>query len=156
MSPFSKLTIALKAVSQLGFQQVGLYALYKFGLMTGHYRRIERREQRIEDGALGYLFTFPSPEDLLRVLGRDGKAALLAEADEIAAGKVRLFGAEPVNLQLTLPGKLEHWTAYETGKVPFTIQQSPISDIKFIWEPARTRLSPDRERKIRPGLLGIF
>ena len=133
----NRLLIALKALRQLGLQQVGLYALYKFGLITGHYRRIEKREKRVDNSALHHLFSFPAREELLSVLGRDGKAALLAEADEIAAGKVRLFGAEPVKLQLILPDKLEHWTAYETGKVPFTIQQSPISDIKFIWEPAR-------------------
>jgi hypothetical protein len=133
----NRLFIALKALRQLGLQQVSLYALYKFGLMTGHYRRIENREQRIEIGGLCPLFTFPTRDELLAVLGKDGKTALLAEADEVASGKVRLFGAEPVDLQLTFPGKLAHWTAYETGKVPLTINHSPVTDIKFIWEPAR-------------------
>ncbi|MBI4732869.1 MAG: alginate lyase family protein [Chloroflexi bacterium] len=139
MNPFSKLTIALKAARQLGLRQVGLYALYKFGLLTGHYRRVTSRIENCEwEGTINHsLFTSPSRADLETVLGADGKSALLAEADEIVGGKARLFGAEPVELVLALPGKLAHWTAYETGKVPLPINQLPISDIKFLWEPAR-------------------
>jgi hypothetical protein len=137
MNPFSRLTIALKTVRQLGLQPVALNALYRFGLVTGHYRRMEKRGQRVESSVLRPLFTFPLPEELLIVLGQDGKAALLAEADEIIIGKVRLFSAEPVELKLTMPGKLEHWTAYETGKTPIPYSLVPVPDIKFIWEPAR-------------------
>jgi len=137
MNLFSKLNLALKTVRQLGLQPVALNALYRFGLVTGHYRRMEKREQRVENSILRPLFTFPSPEELLIVLGQDGKAALLAEADEIVIGKVRLFCAEPVELKLTMPGKLEHWTAYETGKTPIPYSLVPVPDIKFVWEPAR-------------------
>ncbi|KAF0109073.1 MAG: hypothetical protein FD146_117 [Anaerolineaceae bacterium] len=142
MAKLNRLVIAFKALRQLGLQQVGLYALYKFGLMTGHYRRAEEREQRVEIGGLRPLFTFPTRDELLAVLGKDGKTALLAEADEIASGKVRLFGGEPVDLQLTLPGKLAHWTAYETGKVPLPVPfpepaNLPTCDVKRVWEPAR-------------------
>ena len=131
------LAIAYKAVRQLGFQPVMLNALYRFGLATGNYRRSETSEQRIEQGALQPLFSFPSPEELLIVLGKDGLAALLVEADEIAGGKVRLFGGEPVELRLNIAGKLEHWTAYETGKEPLPYDLVPVPDIKFVWEPAR-------------------
>ncbi|MFH1907443.1 MAG: heparinase II/III family protein [Chloroflexota bacterium] len=125
---------ALKALRQLGPRQVGLYALYKVGLATGHYRRIEKREKRIENSALRPLFTFPAREELLSVLGQDGQSALLAEADEIVSGKVRLFGGEPVDLKLTLDAPLAHWTDYETGKAKLR----PLTfDIKLIWEPAR-------------------
>jgi hypothetical protein len=133
--------IAFKALSQLGIQPVMLNALYRLGLATGHYRRMEESEQRIENGERGTknsvlrsLFAFPTPEELLAVLGDDGKAALLAEADEIVAGKVRLFSAQPVELNLSLPGKLEHWTSYETGAADLR----PLTyDIKLLWEPAR-------------------
>jgi Heparinase II/III-like protein/Heparinase II/III N-terminus len=134
---FGYLTIAFKSVRQLGLQPVALNALYRFGLVTGYYRRIEKREQRVENGFLRPVFAFPTSENLLIVLGKDGKAALLVEADEIVAGKARLFGAEPVELILTLPGKLEHWTNYETSKTPIPYSLFPIPDIKFIWEPAR-------------------
>ena len=133
--------VALKALRQLGIQPVLLNALYRLGLATGHYRRAERREQRIENSPLRRLFDLPEREELLAVLGSDGRTALLAEADQIVAGKVRLFGAEPVDLDLSLPGKLEHWTAYETGKVDLRqLVPAPWGstfDIKFLWEPAR-------------------
>jgi Heparinase II/III N-terminus/Heparinase II/III-like protein len=137
MAPWSKLYTNYKALVQLGFQPVGLNALYRFGLASGHYRRMEKREQRTEKSALRPLFTFPKAEELLAVVGKDGKAALLSEADEIVAGKVRLFGGAPVPLNLALHGKLEHWTSYETRPALLSSLLSPISDIKFIWESAR-------------------
>ena len=126
--------IAFKALSQLGVQPVLLNALYRLGVMSGHYRRVENREQGVAHDVLLPIFVFPKPGDLLAVLGDDGKAALLAEAGEIVAGKVRLFGAGPVELNLAVPGKLEHWTAYETGKANL---RNLTSDIKLLWEPAR-------------------
>jgi hypothetical protein len=57
---------------------------------------------------------------------------LKQEADEIVSGQVRLFGQNPVPLELSPPGPLTHWTLYELGKVPWGVE-----DIKFIWEPAR-------------------
>ncbi len=140
MNLFSRLTFAIKAINQLGFQPVALDALYRFGLMTGHFRRMERKKQRVENIIMHSLFSFSRREEYLSVLGKDGKANLLAEADEIISGKARLFGADPVELRLTVPGKLEHWADYETGKA--TIPNSlftgfPAPDIKFVWEPAR-------------------
>ena len=44
---------------------------------------------------------------------------------------------QPVDLVLSLPGKLENWTAYETGKTPIPWGMFPVHDIKFVWEPAR-------------------
>jgi hypothetical protein len=133
----NRFLLALKSLRQLGLQQVGFYALYKLGLATGHYRRTENREQGIENGVLCPLFTFPTRAELSAVLGGDGKAALLAEADEIVAGKVRLFGGEPVDLRLTFDEPLHHWTAYESNSPLLTPLYSLLSDIKFLWEPAR-------------------
>jgi len=129
--------VALKALHQLGIQPVLLNALYRLGLASGHYRRAERREQRIENSSLRQLFDLPEREELLAVLGEVGKVALLAEADEIVAGKVRLFGAEPVELQLAFLGPLAHWTAYETDSSLLSAHSSLFSDIKLLWEPAR-------------------
>ena len=141
--------IAFKALSQLGIQPVLLNALYRLGLATGHYRRVEAREQKTEHAEWGIknrvlhsLFTFPTSKELLTVVGDPCKAALLAEAEEIVAGKARLFGAQPVELDLTVPGKLEHWTAYETGKADLRQLVPRYSagltfDIKLLWEPAR-------------------
>jgi len=131
---------AYKALVQLGFQPVMLNALYRLGLTSGHYRRTTDRDLKLEAelgptlDSLQPLFTFPSSEALLAVLGNSGKAALLAEADQVVAGKIRLFGADPVSLNLSVPGKLQHWTAYEAGKANL---RDVAEDIKMIWEPAR-------------------
>ena len=152
MSP--SLWNAYKALVQLGFQPVMLNALYRLGLVTGHYRRIESLDQRLgaerETKLYGLcpLFSLPTSQELFAVLGESGNAALLTEADQIVAGKVRLFGGEPVELNLSVPGKLEHWTSYETGHAdlrPLVPNSSSSigeswrlkSDIKFLWEPAR-------------------
>jgi len=144
MAPFSKLSIAFKALSQLGFRPVGLNALYQLGLVTGHYRRTENREWGIENSDSRFeirdLFDLPGQDELLKVLEKKGMEKLLADAEEIVAGKVRLFGGEAVPLQLTVPGELAHWTDYERSKafIPYSlITELPVHDIKFIWEPAR-------------------
>jgi len=46
MAPVSKLSITFKALTQFGFQPMALNVLYRIGLVTGHYRRVEKREQR--------------------------------------------------------------------------------------------------------------
>lgn len=137
MARLSNLYNAYKALVQLGIQPVGLNALYHLGLRSGHYRRVETREQGIENAAMRPVFAFPTAEELFAVLGEAGKAALLAEADEIVAGQVRLFGGEPVELNLAIPGKLEHWTAYENHPSLLSAIYSPYPDVKYIWEPAR-------------------
>lgn len=135
----NRVMIALKAAHQLGLQQVGLYALYKFGLISGHYQRVTTKI-----GCSGWtgpintsLFPSPSREEILGVLGSKGQATLLAEAEEIVSGKARLFGAQAVPIQLSVPGPLQDWTGYETGRIPLDYESFPVADIKFIWEPAR-------------------
>ncbi len=133
-------TIALKALLQLGPEPLALNALYRFGLWTGHYKRTESRglESREPVSDIHSLFLLPDRAQLLKTMGKEGKATLLREADEIVKGKVRLFGGEPVPLQLTFNEPLHHWTDYETGKQPIPqFTNLPISDIKFLWEPAR-------------------
>ena len=132
-----RFSIAIKALRQLGFTQVALYALYNLGLKTGYYERLESR--LLETGHLlsNNLFTLPDRDELKQTLGEDGLRTLLAQADEIVSGSFRMFGGEPVELKLTLDQPLKHWTAYETGKTPIPKSQFPHSDIKFIWEPAR-------------------
>ena len=128
-------SIALKALRQLGLSQVTLYALYKLGLVTGHYRRLtptlDQREPNLEFSSLVPLFSFPNPSQLAQILGAGGQQSLLAEADEIVAGKFRVFGGEPAPLYLTGDWPLVHWTLFENGT--FKVE----GDIKNIWEPAR-------------------
>ncbi|MGC1375455.1 MAG: alginate lyase family protein [Anaerolineales bacterium] len=136
MSP-SRITTAIKALRHLGFTQVALNALYRFGLKTGHYKRIENREQVTNHLLSNSLFSFPPKEQIIETLGADGLQSLRAEAGEIVAGKFRQFGGEPVEINLTPPAPLAHWTDYETGQAPLSTLYSPLSDIKFTWEPAR-------------------
>ena len=133
----NRLVIAYKALRQLGLQPVALNALYRFGLVTGHYRRVTRRESSVASGELKAVLPLPGRDELLTVLSKGDLAALLVEADEIISGKVRLFGGEPVDLRLTVDDPLAHWTAYETGRVRIPNNELQIPDIKFLWEPAR-------------------
>jgi hypothetical protein len=136
----NRLVVAMKALIQLGFQPVALNALYQFGLVTGHYRRLTERKGAAGSWQLKSVLPVPNQEELLAILGQDGQSQLLAEADEIVAGKIRLFGGEAVPLQLTVPGELADWTAYETGRalIPYSLFPGlPADDIKYIWEPAR-------------------
>jgi hypothetical protein len=128
-----------KSLFQLGPQPLALNTLYKLGLWTGHYKRIERRrsENRGPVSNIQSLFSLPKREELTRAMGKDGRTALLKEADEIVAGKFRMFGGEPVPIQLTFNEPLHHWADYETHKAPIPDSQLPVHDIKFIWEPAR-------------------
>ncbi len=139
MANSNRLLTALKALSQLGFSRVALYALYRFGLKTGHYKRMtddrqQTTDNRIRSSALRPLFRLPPREQILEVIGQEGLQALLAEADEIVSGKARPFGADPVPLQLAFSEPLSHWTAYETGQANL---RPLASDVKMIWEPAR-------------------
>lgn len=128
----------LKALTQLGLEPVALYALYRFGLKTGHYRRVEAAGARNSVGApVKPLLRLPSQADVLAALGNEGKGELLQEADEILGGHLRLFGGEPVPFELTFDQPLRHWTEYETGKAAIPYGGAAVKDIKFIWEPAR-------------------
>ena len=127
------LLLSLKALRDLGPEQVGLFALYKLGLRLGLFRMTDRKpktEGRPPSPVTG-LVDLPSRADLLAILGDEGQRILLREADEIVAGRARLFGGDAVELNLAPPAPLQHWTDYETGRAHID------GDIKFIWEPAR-------------------
>jgi hypothetical protein len=136
-----RLRNAIKAARQLGIARVALYALYKFGLKTGHYQRItplsDSRSANLLSSNLASLISLPDRDQLKQTLGEEGQSSLLAEADEIVAGKFRMFGGEPVEIKLPFDGPLHHWTEYETNLQLLSALYSLLSDIKFIWEPAR-------------------
>jgi len=124
---------------QLGPTAVALNGLYKIGLKTGWYKRV--KSQGFETGRpvpeLEPLFSFPSRQEVLEAVGADGLQGTLAEADEIIAGKIRLFGLQPVDLDFSPLGGLHHWTAYETNPALLSTFHLPNDDIKYLWEPAR-------------------
>ena len=139
MSKFSRFKLAFKALHQLGPSQLGLYALYQFGMRTGHYERklnsilnrLEKPDTSIHIKFQPSLTDFPGRKVLLEHIGPQIDQ-LYQEADEIVKGYVRLFGGQPIPLELTLPGHLENWTEYESAMTRIQDQ-----DIKFIWEPGR-------------------
>lgn len=151
------LPFLVKALRELGPRQLGLYAWYQLALRSGYLRWVtpaskdHRDYSNIGDvdtktdaeqpasrpaSLSGYLspiaslFQLPDRSTLVTLLGEQGYQTLLAEADEIVHGHVRLFGGDPVPLLLVAPEPLQHWTIYEKGK-------TTNFDIKFIWEPGR-------------------
>jgi hypothetical protein len=132
MRLFHKTAISLKALRQLGLEQVGLYAGYQFALRSGALRRKTPAgwPAPLEGVRLQPILDLPGPEALQAMLGPAGRDCLLNEADEIVAGQVRLFGTPPATLQLEPPGELCHWT--DAGETAPGGQ-----DIKWIWEPGR-------------------
>jgi hypothetical protein len=137
----NKFIIAIKAIRELGSPQLANYALYQLGLKTGylHWRTpvkspgIGSRQRPWLPPNLQFkpFLELPDPKRLITLLG-DNLPSCLKEADEIVKGNVHLFGGPSVALELSLPGPLEHWTAYEKGeKVP------GHQDIKWVWEPGR-------------------
>ncbi|MCA1900343.1 MAG: heparinase II/III family protein [Chloroflexi bacterium] len=137
----SKFFVGLKYLLQFGFRPLAWYALYQFGLLTGRYKRLDRRPQTAvhrPSSTAHCLFHPPSPDQLSQTLGEEGKTLLFKEADEIVNGQVRVFG-KLVPLDFTHPEPLRHWTEYETNHALISRFASlvPHSDIKFLWEPAR-------------------
>jgi len=144
-----KISPALKAMCELGPKKLGLFALYRVGLRTGYFRWKMGKSKPKNENVPPPSFVFypilhlPGPDAILETIGSEGLYYLKAEADEIVTGRVRLFGGQPVPLNLTPPDELSHWTDYAYGKSVFPDKPNsqsssfPIPDIKYIWEPAR-------------------
>ena len=133
------LALAFQVVRELGLRPVVLYALYHVGLRSGHFRRVLRGSQAFgampeQVFSLQPILDLPDPPELAQVMGTAAQADLLAQAEEIVAGRVRLFGGQARRLNLVPPGELQYWTAYELGKARV---DAPHGDIKFVWEPCR-------------------
>jgi hypothetical protein len=132
-----RLKLALKAARELGIQQIGLYSYYQFGLRSGLFRHMTpSQEPLVYQPIRAYeispgLVKIPKREALVKVIG-DSAPALLAEANDLDKGKVRLFGGPPLDLNLLVPLPLEHWT-----KIAQDQSKAGIEDIKYLWEPAR-------------------
>ncbi len=120
-----------KLLRALGWRALGWYGVYRLGLWTGHYSRL-KPPQTPPSARLRPLWQLPEVERLRAAGGDEAYRALMAEAEDILAGRVRLYGGEPVPLTLTPPLPLRHWTAYEGGR-----HLPPEMDVKDLWEPAR-------------------
>ena len=127
----------LKTITQLGITQVSLFALYKLGLKTGYYKHISTPNSQRPIPNIEYLFTLPSREKLLALLGEDGIKTLLSKADQIVDGYFPIFGGDLAEIKLNFNHPLVHWTDYESGRVRVEYAPPLPQDIKYLWEPAR-------------------
>ncbi len=134
MNRFKKL---IQSIKELGIQPLWLYGRYQIGLRSGFIQKKTPVRAGSIFNSIGLLPLFPIPEgdQIIEVAGTDGYSKLLNEADQIVNNrKYAYFGGEAreINLQPVSFDQLQHWTAYESGKVKL-----PQGDIKFVWEPAR-------------------
>lgn len=128
MNPFPR---TVKALRVLGPQALFLYANHQFNLRSGKYKRVlaagsgEWPGGRIEEIGIN----LPGGDELRSTLGEEGEK-LIAEADEIVGGQVRLFGGEPTPLHWSTQETLRHWSEYRSNQIDGR-------DIKWVWEPGR-------------------
>jgi hypothetical protein len=156
--PTRNLVIGLKALRYLGVRSLALYTWYRVLIRFPFLLRTTR--PKVGEAALKPLLTLPERAALASLIGAEGQARLLAEADEIVGGQVRLFGVEPVSLNLVPPGELAPWYkrvhsdnhSAQLADVPtpilLSVEKPPAQvshpaenaasvDIKFTWEPGR-------------------
>ena len=124
MAKLNPITKTVKSLNQLGLSKMSQFGLYQLGLRTGHYRRLTPSERSGPVSAP----TLP-PLAQIPAIPPAQVDLTLAEADEILRGKVRLFGADPVPLDLDVGASSLHWSKLE--RIP------PEKDPKLIWEPGR-------------------
>jgi len=131
----SRLKILLKAVAQLGFQQIFHFTVYKLSILTGFFRLltpVKPLKKTADASKLKPNWFLPLPgERIINKLDKETIDQIILEADEICAGKIRLFGGEPIRLDLAPKLPVVHWSELEKGK------NTEHVDIKFIWEPGR-------------------
>ena len=118
------LTKYFKALQTLGLSKLWDYAVYQIGLRTGYFKRVTPCQHEEFSGT-------PSLEPYPKFpkVSKTQKYLALAQADDIRNGVVRLFGGDPVPLDLTNGTSSEHWSSL--------VSLPPEQDIKFLWEPAR-------------------
>lgn len=128
----ARLPVTFKAVRELGPAQTYWYADYQAGLRTGSYRlRTPPAPYPVLAYALTAPFVLPERNALAALLGEQA-TEVIAEADEVTFGQIRLFSGPPVGLHLAPPDASHHWTEYEARPATWGVE-----DIKYIWEPAR-------------------
>ena len=114
----------MKAMRDLGPEKLWLFAQYQAGLRSGHYRRMTPSSRDRFGGTPGL-----PPYSRFPRFGQPQRDQALSVGGEINRGNVRLFGGEPVHLNLNAGASSQHWSLLE--RIP------PETDIKLIWEPAR-------------------
>jgi hypothetical protein len=126
--------VGWKALKQLGIRPLANLAIYKLGLVTGHYTRASEKIAKTafqENLSIRWPISNTQPKNNPFFTPSDNRT-LVDEADRITKGECRLFGGSYSKILLSHNPPLQPWTEYER----FT-DQNIQKDIKFVWEPAR-------------------
>lgn len=123
-------------IRELGPDYLFLYGRYRLSLVSGRYRSIRKPPfcvtvDRLED--FTPFFNRLSPDSVsakkLRPFLESDSEHVLEDADGLLDGNFRIYGSEPVPLDLC-PPVISHWTK-------FRMDTLDGRDIKDTWEPAR-------------------
>ncbi len=156
----ASLSSALQAARELGPGPLVQYASYAFRLRSGWLRRITPGRgwadrplsswllPGVASDPLGYFAYRQSRSNQWPFAAEPSQIAdpetAVAEADESACGRLRLFGGPPVDFGFPPDWSIfashdstdqarvsldRHWTAYSLGALP--------DDVKLLWEPSR-------------------
>ncbi len=130
--------LALLAVKELGLEPLVNYGWYQLGIRTGLIEQASRkafRQAGEETKGVKFqpLFKLPGLQLLSSILG-DAKNSLLAEADEICRGNIRIFGWQQIELDYRKGKSVKWFTQLESSD---SSNQTGEEDWKFLWEPAR-------------------
>ena len=119
------LSLALKALRELGPRPSMDILGYRLGLKTGWFRRQTPDPGRIQPVEFSPL-TFIADAALTAPPDRQ----TLDRVEALIQGTVTIFGSVVQPLDFSVPGELGHWTQHESAQVAGR-------DVKFTWEPAR-------------------
>jgi hypothetical protein len=143
MSGLDRIEWMWKAAAEIGLRKSSQYALYRFGLAIGHYRRSLRANVR----------SAPQPGQFKPIFQPTDRGVLTAtfskhpesmdDVPRISAGQYRPYGGAWTPIDLSVPNPDLDWTEWH---FPEELQ---ANDIKDIWEPARLGWLVTLARSIR-------
>lgn len=127
MRGLERLWTAARALVQLGPARLAENGLYRLGLRLNAFNLPQGgQDERAYSINLDVLPALP----VVKVWWEKDQA--VTQAQEITAGNARLFGGDPLPLDLSPIPPLYPWRDYELRRVKLTPE-----DIKLTWEPAR-------------------
>lgn len=135
MGLYKRVLPKLKAVRDLGLVQSWLFFLHRISLYSGYYQQVLKGYvPNINLNQANFdLIAIPEPKGIISILGDDGLAELISQANKVISGKVISFDHMEMSLTWDTDQELRHFSAYEIIGIDNIIDR----DIKFLWEPAR-------------------
>jgi len=136
MNLLRRISLKIKAVSQLGFRQSFNFLLYQLGLHSGYFTLVTpplELNALLKDDQLdpNWFMVLPNKTLLANALGKRAQDCK-TEADLILQRQIFFFGGEKKSLNLAPEKEPLHWTRYERGSA-----RANFKDVKYAWEPAR-------------------